>query len=309
MTHFTSVILTNMLSLLIFVCAINSAFSARILGFFPIPSISHQVVFRAYTQELAKNGHELVIITPNPALPKERPKDNITEIDVGFSYEYINNYISKIDIFKRGVIADVDTVAYPLYKGFVHLIREDLEFPEVKKILEDKNQHFDLIVTEAILSLPLILSYFYKAPVIQITSFHALPENWATVGALTSHPVYYPNFNRNKFGKLSLIENVIELYYEFKLRYEFWRVKKEEDRIIKELYGPKAPTIDELKENVDMLFVNTHAIFANNRPVPPSVVYLGALHLLPLKDIPQVRTVSISLFNVYVKCCLFFIFI
>lgn len=292
--------------MLIFICVISSAFSARILGFFPIPSISHQVVFRAYTQELAKRGHELVIITPNPALPKERPKDNITEIDVGFSYEYITDYVSKIDIYKRGVIADVDTVAYSLYKGFVHLIREDLEFPEVKKIVEDKDQHFDLIVTEGILSLPLILSYFHKAPVIQITSFHALPENWATVGALTGHPVFYPNFNRNKFGKLSFMERVRELFYEFKLRYEFWRVKNEEDRIIKELYGLQAPSIDELKDNVDMLFVNTNAMFANNRPVPPSVVYLGALHLLPLKEIPQVRTVSKNLFNFHVTYCLYF---
>lgn len=285
-----------MFSVFIFICVINSAFTARILAFFPIPSISHQVVFRSYTEELANRGHELVIITPNPALPKERPKDNITEIDVSFSYEYVKDYVSTIDIYKRGVIADVDTVAYPLYKGFVHLIRKDLEFPEVKKILEDKDQHFDLIVTEGILNLPLILSYFHKAPVIQITSFHASPENYATVGALTGHPVYYPNFNRNKFGNLNFIESLIELYYEFKLRYEFWRVKNEEDRIIKELYGSKAPTVDELKENVDMLFVNTHAMFANNRPVPPSVIYLGALHLLPLKELPQVITVSMNLF-------------
>lgn len=295
MTHFTSVIVTKMLIVLILICATNSAFSARILGFFPIPSISHQVVFRAYTQELAKRGHELVIITPNPALPKERPEDNVTEIDVSFSYDYISDYIPKINIYKRGVIADVNTVAYPLYKIFVHLVREDLEFPEVKKILEDKDQHFDLIVTEAILSLPLILSHFYKAPVIQITSFHALPENYATIGALTSHPVYYPNFNRNTFGTLTFTESVIELYYEFKLRYEFWRVKSEEDRVIKELYGSEAPSVDELKENVDMLFVNTHAMFADNRPVPPTVVYLGALHLLPLKEIPQVRIVSMDI--------------
>lgn len=280
-----------MLSVLIFICVINSAFSARVLGFFPIPSISHQVVFRAYTQELAKRGHELVIITPNPALPKERPKDNITEIDISFSYKYVTDFISEINIYKRGVIADVDTVAYPLYKIFVHLIREQLEFPEVKKILENKDQHFDLIVTEGILSLPLILSYFYKAPVIQITSFHSAPENYATMGAVTGHPIYYPNFNRNKFGNLSFMKRVKELYYEFKLRYEFWRVKNEEDRIIKELYGPQAPTIDELKENVNLLFVNTHAMFADNRPVPPSVIYLGGLHLLPLKEIPQVRKI------------------
>ncbi|CAB3221158.1 unnamed protein product [Arctia plantaginis] len=35
------------------------------------------------------------------------------------------------------------------------------------------------------------------------------------------------------------------------------------------------------------MFVNSHPIFASNRPVPPSVIYLGALHLQKVKDLPE----------------------
>ncbi|XP_037299179.1 UDP-glucuronosyltransferase 2B7-like [Manduca sexta] len=59
----------------------KSTDTARILGMYPMPSICHQVVFSALTLELAKRGQELVVITPNPALPKDRSKDNVTEID------------------------------------------------------------------------------------------------------------------------------------------------------------------------------------------------------------------------------------
>lgn len=59
-----------------------SVHSARILAWFPSPSISHQVVFRPVTQELAKRGHEVVVITTDPAFPPGQAPSNLTEIDV-----------------------------------------------------------------------------------------------------------------------------------------------------------------------------------------------------------------------------------
>lgn len=54
-----------------FICVdIGSNEAARILAIFPAPSISHQVVFRPLTQALAKRGHEIVVITPDPAFQK-----------------------------------------------------------------------------------------------------------------------------------------------------------------------------------------------------------------------------------------------
>ncbi|XP_026742255.1 UDP-glucuronosyltransferase 2B15-like isoform X2 [Trichoplusia ni] len=149
---------------LIYIClytAVTYVDSARILGVFSMPSISHQVVFRALTFELAKRGHELVVFTPNPVSPAEGIPNNITEIDTGAVY---------------------------------------LEWRLIKSTLETDEK-------------------------------------------------------QNEF--------------------------------LKTRFGPNAPTVRELRNNVQMLFLNAHPIMGNNRPVPPSVVYLGGLHLKPPKPLPQ----------------------
>ena len=40
--------------------------SARILGIFPTPSISHQLPFQAIMKALAARGHQITVISPDP---------------------------------------------------------------------------------------------------------------------------------------------------------------------------------------------------------------------------------------------------
>lgn len=62
--------------------AISDGESYKILAVFPIPSISHQVVFRKITQELARRGHEITVITPDPIYRNGDAPSNFIEIDV-----------------------------------------------------------------------------------------------------------------------------------------------------------------------------------------------------------------------------------
>ncbi|XP_052741051.1 UDP-glucosyltransferase 2-like [Bicyclus anynana] len=67
---------------------------ARILAVFPVASISHQVVFRPLINELAKRGHEVVVITPDPAFSKGKSPQNLTEIDIHeLSYKIWNDLL------------------------------------------------------------------------------------------------------------------------------------------------------------------------------------------------------------------------
>ncbi|KAJ8708781.1 hypothetical protein PYW08_010163 [Mythimna loreyi] len=63
-------------------------------------------------------------------------------------------------------------------------------------------------------------------------------------------------------------------------------IEDAENEMGKKLFGAKIPTISELKNNVDMLFLNTHPIWEGNRPVPSSVVFMGGLHQKPQKELP-----------------------
>ncbi|XP_075990407.1 UDP-glucosyltransferase 2-like [Anticarsia gemmatalis] len=265
--------------------------SARILGIFPIPSISHQVVFRALMLELGRRGHELVIITPNPALPKERPPDNITEIDTGQAYQLMARLLQEVQgnkTLKRGVVMDIECMfTGDSVKGMMELISYQFELGEVKKILDDKSQKFDLVFVEAIANYHLVVSNIFNAPAILFSSFYGFPEHYDILGAVAWHPIFYPNFYRHKYKNLSFWEKIEGIYLEWKIfRMIVTREEKEND-MLKRRFGPEAPTIEDMRKNIQMLFVNSHPIFGNNRPVPPSVVYLGALHLQPVKELPQ----------------------
>ncbi|CAH0578323.1 unnamed protein product [Chrysodeixis includens] len=210
---------------LFFIClysAVSYVDSKRILGIFSMPSLSHQVVFRALTFQLAKRGHELVVFTPNPVSPADGIPNNITEID-----------------------------------------------------------------TEPILSIPLIAGEIFNAPVILLSSFYGSSDIFEIMGALSWHPMYYPSFYRTKYKDLTLLEKIGAIYLEWRLIQASLATDEKQDEYLKARFGPNVPSVRELRNNVQMLFLNAHPIMGNNRPVPPSVVYLGGLHLKPPKPLPQ----------------------
>lgn len=53
--------------------------SANILVVYPMPSRSHQLVYKPLLRELARRGHQLTVLTP---FTEEKQLPNITEIKI-----------------------------------------------------------------------------------------------------------------------------------------------------------------------------------------------------------------------------------
>nr|AEW43117.1 UDP-glycosyltransferase UGT33F3 [Helicoverpa armigera] len=262
----------------------NSNEAARILAVFPTPSISHQVVFRPLTQELAKRGHEVTVITTDPAFPKGETPANLTEIDVhDISYDiWIKTFMEST----KGNKNDVMNVMVSILKGLIAVIDAQLKDDKVKSLIEDKSKKFDLIFIEACARPALAYSYIYKAPVILISSLGGVLDNYATLGA-SVHPSLYPAITRQRLNNLTLWERVSELYYDYVTIKGSESMEKEEDAMLRKHFGNGIPSLAELKDKVDMLFLNAHPVFEGIRPVPPSVVYLGGLHQKQGKELPK----------------------
>lgn len=265
--------------------AISQIESARILGVFPIPSISHQVVFRALSLELVKRGHELVVVTTDPMYRNKTAPENLTEIDIGFLYE---KWISDDIRQRRGVIMMANDWMYIEPNSFIHQVAGIFNSTELSKIIKDKNKKFDLIIFETMSYLPLVLCHIFKAPAIMFSSFRGLADSFATVGAISRHPILYPHTFRDKFiSDLNIFEKIYEIYMEYELYKLEQRLEKEVDDHLRQQFG-SVPPKKELNKYVQLLFVNAHPLFDGNRPVPPGVVYLGAMHLQPTKELPEV---------------------
>lgn len=268
---------------------LSSIETAKILVVVPTPSFSHQLSFRPYTQELARRGHEVTVITADPAFPDGKRPGNLREIDVhNVSYElkrqfYESNAVQNEDVYKQ---------IEAFWTMFAHLFIEQIKVDEVSKLMNDKNQTFDLLILEPVFRSILYFSHIYKIPVIQFSSFIVNEEIYNLYGT-SAHPLLYPTFIHQRLYNLTMVEKIKELYKHYRIEKLYADLDVLSNRLMKEYLGPDIPTTSELHNNVDMLFLNVHPLWDNNRPVPPSVIYLGGMHLPQQKELPKVFFLSV----------------
>ncbi|XP_037962807.2 UDP-glucosyltransferase 2 isoform X4 [Plutella xylostella] len=262
----------------------QSVHAARMLCIYPVPFHSHQAVFQVMTEALAAEGHELVVLTP---LPHEKPIPNVTEIDVhDISYKlWEDGYgeYQKTHEFTADPVTFWEEAVTPIMHGIVDA---QMSSPGMQALIQDQNQQFDVILVEPVVPLSIMIAARFDAPVILVSSFFGGDDSFLTIGA-PIHPIYFPEFNMQRIGNMTFWERVKQIYTTLRLRWMERSFKDKENAMIRKHFGKDAPTITELMKRVEMLFLNVHPIWDNNRPVPPSVVYMGALHLRNPKPIPK----------------------
>lgn len=262
----------------------SSINGAKILGFFTVPFHSHQSIFRELIQELARRGHQLTIFSPL----RSPPIENVRQIDVeNFAYTAWDKNYDEFAKFRTTFATDRIAFWEMMYSTMHAIIEAQINSKEMQAIIENKNESYDLIIVEAIMKAALIPTAAFKAPVILVSSFFGTVHNFVTIGA-TTHPILYPDFNRRKLFNLSVIDKLVEIYLDMKLRYLDWQMEDKENKMICKYFGSKSPSLQELRRNVRVLLLNLHHIWDNNRPVPPSVVYMGALQLKTPNPLPIV---------------------
>jgi glucuronosyltransferase len=229
-------------------------------------------------QELARYCHDITVIKPT-FLNYESNHfvcGEIREINADISSQQYKQLIAKSAIFrKRGAVADTESVTFANYLGLIEMFRDQFNNINVRNLI-NSNQTFDVVIVEAFSDYALVFGHLYSpAPVIQIAPGYGLAENFETAGAVSRHPVHYPNIWRSNFKNSQ--ENIIT---EIRLYNEFKALTSASNLMLKKQFGPDTPTLQELRNNVELLLLNLHRTFDNNRPVPPSVQYLGGgIHL------------------------------
>ncbi|XP_028160100.1 UDP-glucuronosyltransferase 2B15-like [Ostrinia furnacalis] len=272
--------------LLISIVLVQKHEGARILAVFPIPSISHQVVFRPLLLELAQRGHDVTVVTPDPVFTNEKSPANYTEIDVHErSYKtWRENFLS--DAVTSGDREDLQTQMHVAFSTINKVFEMQLLTPKVQKLIKDKNQNFDLLIVEACPLVALGLTHVIKAPAIQMSSFGAFMHNIGTMG-MPNHPIVHPTSVRQRVHNLTIWEKAVEIYNHIRLYRTLALCEEESDEMLRRVLGSDIPKLSELRNNVDFLFLNVHPIWELNRPSPPNVIYMGGLHQKPVKELPK----------------------
>lgn len=280
----------------IFFCfVIMQTESARILAVFPTPSKSHQIVFQPLTQELAKRGHEVVVITTDPAFTKESAPKNLREINLhDLSYNITK---SGCEVFISGKKKHLNEQVQLVLQVLPNVIKHQFLSDEVQSLIKDNSVTFDLLIVELLTRPALAYSHIYKVPVIEISSFGGFIGTFEMLGA-SSHPNLYPLAFQQKGYNLTLLDKIIELY-----RYFFiYNFAKNFDGYIhdemRKIINTNIPTIEEMEKNVQMCFLNNHRVWDFNRPVTQNVLYINGIHFKPNKPLPEVF-ITITQFKFY----------
>ncbi|XP_047519278.1 UDP-glycosyltransferase UGT5-like [Pieris napi] len=262
-------------------CIITISESAKILAIIPTPSVSHQVVFRPLTQELARRGHQVTVLTTDPVFKNGTPA-NLTEIDVhDISYRlWRDNFVYKFGQ-KKTVLPQMDATWNIMRKlTVIHLKHE-----KIQELMKNPTQ-FDILLVEAWTRQTLVYSYIFKVPVILVSSFGMMIGNAETLGT-QSHPILYPLAVQQRLYNLTFWEKLDEFYKYWCFSMLWYKKENEEMNTFREVLGPDVPEYCELKNNVHMLFLNIHTMWIENQPLPPNVISIWGIHKKPEKPLPK----------------------
>lgn len=271
---------TQLLILLYFCASVDSA---NILGVFIMPSISHQVVFQPIWKELSLRGHKVTVISPNPL--KDPRLTNLTEIDVGFTY----------DIIRKGKLQDsmrkdrpMSFILDSIYQVIDNIVQAELKHPPVQELISDKSKNFDVMLVEFFHPTMYALSARFNCPMIGITSLGVFLQGHDAVGNPT-HPVLTPDILLPFMGNLDFFERLYSSYFSLYFRYYYhYKVMPVQDKIARKYISEDIPYLGDIERNVSLLFLNVNPIIHPVRPNVPAVIELGKMHIVHKKPLPKV---------------------
>ncbi|XP_059058837.1 UDP-glucosyltransferase 2-like [Achroia grisella] len=253
--------------------------AARILAIFPTPSISHQVVFRPLTLELVARGHEVVVVTTDPAYPKGGGPKNLTEIDTSGIYQefasktnkylMINEYADIRSSMENGVMIGNEL--------FYHQLKTEI----LGKFIHDRSIKFDLLIIEAWLRPLLAFTHRFKVPVIRFGSVGSFLSEYQVMRGF-GHPLYHPTSLCSRCANvenLTFLEKVYEICNYIYINSIHNSYENDETNYLRTIFGSEMPSVDELSDNVDLYISNVYRVWELNSPMPLSVVQVGGIHL------------------------------
>ncbi|KAK9874769.1 hypothetical protein WA026_005576 [Henosepilachna vigintioctopunctata] len=258
------------LVLMFSLCLFTPSYSARILASVPSASYSHQVVFRPIWRELAKRGHEIVLITTDPMEDVE----NIRQIDMSFSYGIMKNrnYDLLVTKAKESPIAFFEQ----FLQIFIEISFEQLKHPEVQNLIHNKSEKFDLLMIESVLPIHLGFVEIFHAPVIGLSSFDVSNKFHEIMGN-EAHPILFPDTTVVPyFHPLTLKQRAIILLHELiAATYGKYTIEAELASQLRAIFGAECRPLMGLFEEIDMLFMNSNPILHSVRALAPNTIQFG----------------------------------
>lgn len=254
--------------------------SARILGVIPTPSYSHQVIFQPLWKELSLRGHQVTVLTTHPI--NDPTLRNLTEIDLGFSVKILEDKLLEIINSSKNVFMEIELTA----KTFQVVNDHQLQHPEVKRMIDDPSEHFDLLIVELIMPSMTYFSRRFHCPYIGVLPVDGSNYLFRSIGQ-PAHSIVYPELFSGFYGKLNVFERVQLILFDVFVYIFSLKINGSEKELVWRHFRDRTPT-DTILQEVSLIFVNSDPVFNYVRPLLPSVIPIGGtLARVPVKPLDK----------------------
>lgn len=268
---------------------------AKILGIIPTASYSHQITFHPLWRELAMRGHQVTVVTTDPLRNTSIP--NFREVDLS----EVHVYFKDVQFYETisGDIKYFWNIAFFLRKVTLDLTKLLLENSDIQKLT---NETFDLVIGEAHFPSILGLIGHFRCPWIGVSSMESGIQFNVAIGN-PAHPVLNPDYNLplGNLEDLNFLERITSSVYRIGFVFLIDAYLYPSLSRVYEDAGLNTPPLIDIQNNISMLFVTTHPIFHNLRPVFPNTISIGTgMHFQQRKPLPKVSsTISKYIFQLF----------
>lgn len=233
-------------------------------------------MFRPVMKELVKRGHEVTVLTPNPW--DTHGDTNLTIIDLKFLY----NDWKKIDFAETADMSPFDVLEL-LLGTMAKMMEKILTHEEVQPLLQKKVK-FDAVISEFLGYTPMYsFAKLYGVPLIGMTSLDMSPSEHASIGNVV-HPVIHPHLVFPFYDDLTFVQRISTTYMTWILNYFFTpKFGRRLDKIIDKYFGPNFTESYTITRNVSLVITNAHPALGFTRPIVPSTIQVGLMHVHPPK--------------------------
>jgi len=251
--------------------------TARILAVETVAGKSHWYFMSSVLRSLTEAGHTVTVFTPFP----DGDRANYTEVDTSHNFP-MKLDMDVVQMFREASdpIMLINTMSGAI-RFYCDAVYGDRKLTDL--MASGIRDRYDLLIIEPLgidcvshLAASLGLPVIYSIPSPMITYAERL-----FTGHL-SNPATVSNMLANHAVPGTFVQRLTNTGL---LTYGLARSRY--DRLVTLFTDAKpydlAPTV-----NPSIIFQNSHYITESSRPVTPNVVYVGGIHLKPLKTIPKV---------------------
>ncbi|KAK4881464.1 hypothetical protein RN001_004783 [Aquatica leii] len=248
----------------------NTVHSARILAVISSPSYSHQITFRPLWKELSLRGHHVTLLTTDPI--NDSSLSNITEINLHSSYKFWQEQ-NMFTLFNDSL----EKLFWVLTDIYFKIGDEQLSNPKVKSIIENKTEHFDLLVIEGFHSAFFAFAERFNCPFIIVQSLECTSFVYSEIRNPV-HSVLNPDYNLPYDSQLSFSQRVFSVVYNFFMHvfYNHFVCPSQQLLVIKH-FGINYSQIQTVYKNYSLFFIHTDTVLYQLRPLLPNVIQVGGI--------------------------------